>query len=225
MADIYSLGASPLTKTGVKKLVLIIVLVGLLIVVGLFGLGLLDKKLTTTPDEYMNTLTVNAQTYSNDKTQVIKTVDSLLAVEVIYKPADKALRYFDGKTFEDTVARQWAIDLPMKNVKYLEHIVDTMFYNPTDNSEFAGLLISKMNNRLAKNGIEYFGNGFLCKRAGQTIQLVISGHRVTGAETREQCSEFLHDIYFRKMGLIDSSFNLNDKRFWTSRHALKVTWE
>lgn len=208
-----------------KRKIIIFGLVGLLILAGLFGLRLLDEKSTTTPDDYANTSTVNGLRYLNDKTQVIKTVDSLLSIEVIYKPADKALRYFDGKTFEDTVDRQWAIDLPMKNVTYLEHFVDTIFYKPTDNSEFAGLLISKINNPLAKNGIEYFGNGFLCKRQENTLQLIIKGYRVTGSETIDQCRAALHDIYFREMGLVDSSFNLNDKRYWTSKSVSKITWD
>lgn len=113
----------------------------------------------------------------------------------------------------------------MKNVKYFEHHVDTIFYNPNDKNVFGGLLISKIKNPLAKNGIEYFGNGFICKRNEKSLGLKINGHRVTGSETIDLCSEVLHDIYFKEMGLADSSFNLNDKRYWTSKAVTKVVWD
>lgn len=86
-----------------KKKVKIFGLIGLLIVIGLFGLRLIGKKTTTTPEDFVNISPVNRQTYLNDKLQIIKTVDSLISIEVIYKSSEKARRYFDGQFYEDTV--------------------------------------------------------------------------------------------------------------------------
>ncbi len=208
-----------------KKKVKILGLIGLLIVAGLFGLRLIDKPATTTSKDFLNLFQVSQPTYLNDKLQVIKTVDSLLSLHVKYKSAEKALRFFDGKTYEDTVDRQWAIDLPMKGIRYIEHHVDTIFYNPHDQNMFAGILISKTTHRLARNGIEYVGNGFVCKRNGQILQLAINGYRVTGSGTIEECTDAIHGIYFREMGLVDSSFNLNGKRFWASNDLIKIKWD
>lgn len=208
-----------------NKIFKIVGLVGLLIVLGLFGLRLINNTKTTTPEEFINSFQVSRQTLDNDKRQVVKTVDSLISLQVIYKPAEKALRYFDGKTYEDTVDRQWAIDLPMKSITYVEHYVDTIFYKPDDINVFSGILISKTKHRLAKNGIEYVGHGFICKRTGQIIELRISGYGVTGSETIEICSEAIHEIYFREMGLKENGFNLNDNRFWKSKTFTKIAWD
>lgn len=208
-----------------RKNVKILGLVGLLIVLGLFGLGLINKSQTTTPKEFINSFQVDRQTYNNDKQEVIKTVDSLISLQVIYKSAEKVLRYFDGKTYEDTLDRQWAIDLPMKNIKYINHYTDTIFYQSDDRNTFSGILVSKTQNRLAKGGIEYVGNGFVCKRVGQILKLRINGYGVTGSETIDICSDAMHEIYFKEMGLVDSSFNLNDKRYWTSKDITKITWD
>jgi hypothetical protein len=209
----------------VNKNIKIIGLVGLLIALGLFGLRLINNTKTTTPEEFINSFQVNRQTLDNDKQQVVETVDSLISLQVIYKSAEKALRYFDGKTYEDTVDRQWAIDLPMKSITYVDHYVDTIFYKPDDKNVFSGTLISKTQNRLAKNGIEYVGNGFVCKRVGKVLKLKIEGYRVTGSETIDVCSDAMHEIYFREMGLVDSSFNLNDKRFWTTKEVTRINWD
>jgi hypothetical protein len=209
----------------VNKNIKIVGLVGLLIVLGLFGLRLINNAKTTTPEEFFNSFQVSRQTLDNDKRQVVKTVDSLISLQVIYKPAEKALRYFDGTTYEDTVDRQWAIDLPMKSITYVDHYVDTIFYNPGDKNVFSGTLISKTQNRLAKNGIEYVGNGFVCKRVGQVLKLKIEGSRVTGSETIDICSDAMHEIYFIEMGLVDSNFNLNDKRFWTTKEITRINWD
>ncbi len=208
-----------------KNKIKILGLVGLMVLAGFFGIRYLKEGQTTTPKDFINSYQVSSSTYLRDKEQVIKTIDSLITIKIIHKPAEYGLRYFNGTTYEDTIERKWAINLPMKSIKYVEHYVDTLFYNPDNQNEFAGIIISKTENKLAKNGIEYVGNGFLCKRNTQTLQIRIIKYSVTGSQTLNQCRESVREIYFRELEIINGCYNLNDIRYWSLDSVRKVDWE
>src|SRR5690606_17937811 len=69
---------------------------------------------TTTPTEFVYNVKVDPNIYERDKIKIQKLVDSLIKVKTVEKPSELALRYFNGKTYNDTIERDWAIDLPTK---------------------------------------------------------------------------------------------------------------
>ncbi len=199
-----------------KKLTKYIFVIGLIIIIILIGFIKLYPKLIKTPKEYLNTYTVSRLTYSLDSLITIQLIDSLIMIEKIYKMDTLALRYFDGKQYNDSIDRQWAIDLPMKNIKYLQHQIDTIIYKPNDSLKFSGLLISKIQSKTDSNQISYFGNGFICEKKYDILKLNIKGYRVTNSDSYKDCSFNLRNIYFYQIGKKDSFYNLNDIRFWKS---------
>lgn len=202
-----------------KKRTIYLIVTGLIII--LIGFTKLYPKWIKTSNEYLNTYSVSRLTYSMDSLTTIQLIDSLIKIEKIYKIDTLALRYFDGQQYNDSIDRQWAIDLPMKNIKYLQHQIDTIIYKPNDSLKFAGLLISKIQSKTDSNQISYFGNGFLCERNSDLLKLDIKGYRVSNSDSYIDCSFHMRNIYFREMRKKDSIYNLNDKRFWISKSKEK----
>jgi hypothetical protein len=202
-----------------KKAILYFILTGLIIVI-LFGY-LINSKRTKTSIDYLNTFSVSRITYLEDSLTTIKLIDSLIKIEKVFEPAKIALRHFDGKSYNDSINRQWAIDLPMKNLNYLSNQIDTIVYNPNDSTLFAGLLISKIQDKLDSKQISYFGNGFICEKQSNILKLDIKGYRVTNSKSINDCSKYLRKIYFQEMGQRDSLYNMNDRRFWTAKSLKK----
>ena len=169
---------------------------------------------TTTPKEFVYNVKVDPKTYELDKIKIQKLVDSLIKVKTIQRPAELALRYFNGKTYKDTIERDWAIDLPEK-VEYKESIVDTLFYSENGNEILAGLLINKVFSEYQdypNGGIEYFGNGFkFDKNDLKPIKML--KYSVTGYDNYKSCSERLRYYYFKKIGTFENEHNMNDTRF------------
>lgn len=169
---------------------------------------------TTTPKEFVYNVKVNPKTYELDKIKIQKLVDSLIKVKTVERSAELALRHFNGKTYNDTIERDWAIDLPEK-VGYKKSIIDTLFYSETGNEIVAGLLISKVFNEYQdypKGGIEYFGKGFrFNKNDLKPIEML--KYSVTGYDNYKSCSERLRYYYFKKIGTYKNEYNMNDTRF------------
>ena len=160
---------------------------------------------TTTPKEFVYNVKVDQKTYELDKIKIHKTVE---------KPAELALRYFNGKTYNDTIERDWAIDLPEK-VEYKESIIDTLFYSENGNEIVAGLLISKVFNEYQdypKGRIEYFGKGFRFDK-NDLKPITMLKYSVTGYDNYKSCSERLRYYYLKKIGTFDNEYNMNDTRF------------
>ncbi|SFS81724.1 hypothetical protein [Lutibacter maritimus] len=174
----------------------------------------LKKTETTTPNEFVYNVKVDQKTYELDKIKTQKLVDSLIKVKTVRRPAELALRYFNGKTYNDTIERDWAIDLPEK-VEYKESIIDTLFYSENGNEIVAGLLISKVFNEYQdypKGGIEYFGKGFrFDKNDLKPIKML--KYSVTGYDNYKSCSERLRYYYLKKIGTYENEQNMNDTRF------------
>jgi hypothetical protein len=173
---------------------------------------------TTTPKEFVYNVKVDPSIYERDKIKVQKLVDSLIEIKTIERPSELALRYFNGKTYNDTIERDWAIDLP-KKVDYKESIIDTLFYLENGNQIVAGLLINKVFNEYQdypNGGIEYFGNGFeFDKNALKPIKIL--KYSVTGYDNYKSCSEKLRYYYLKKMGTYENELNMNDTRFLTRK--------
>lgn len=83
---------------------------------------------TTTPKEFVYNVKIDPKLYERDKIKIQNLVDSLIKVKIVERPAELALRYFNRETYNDTIERDWAIDLPEK-VEYKESIIDTLFYS------------------------------------------------------------------------------------------------
>ena len=118
---------------------------------------------TSTPKEFIYNSEVNFETYKKDKLKIERLIDSLLEVKIIEKPSELALRYFNGKTYNDSIERDWAIDLPL-SLKYEKSIIDTLFYSKNGEKIVAGLMIYKVYNKYRnqmKGGIEFRGRGFV----------------------------------------------------------------
>ena len=141
-------------------------------------------------------------------------VDSLINVKSVERPSELALRYFNGKTYNDTIERDWAIDLPTK-LEYKESIIDTLFYSENGNEIIAGLLINKVFNKLKEypnGGIEYFGKGFEFDKSNlKPIKML--KYSVTGYDNYKSCSDRLRYYYFKKIGTYENEYNMNDIRF------------
>lgn len=179
--------------------------------------SLVKLQATTTPEYYLINNPVNKKQYEADVRALTNHIDSLIDVKIVYKPAEKALRYFDGKDYNDTIDRSWAIDLPMRQ-QYEKTIIDTIIYAPFDSSYFAGLLINKITNEYAKSsenpeGIEYCGNGFIGKK-DNGFKIAILRLRTSGSTTLKASSEHLREWYLKRLGLNKGEYNINDTRFW-----------
>ena len=169
---------------------------------------------TTTPKEFVYNVKIEPNTYERDKIKIQNLVDSLIKVKIVEKPAELALRYFNGKTYNDTIERNWAIDLPEK-VEYKESIIDTLFYSENGNEIVAGLLINKVFSEYQdypNGGIEYFGKGFeFNKNEFKPVKML--KYSVTGYDNYKSCSERLRYYYLKKIGTYENELNMNDTRF------------
>lgn len=169
---------------------------------------------TTTPKEFVYNVKVDPNNYERDKIKIQKLVDSLIKVKTVERPAELALRYFNGKTYNDTIERDWAIDLPEK-VDYKESIIDTLFYSENGNEIVAGLLINKVFNEYQdypNGGIEYFGKGFEYDK-NELKPIKMLKYSVTGYGNYKSCSERLRYYYLKKIGTYENELNMNDTRF------------
>lgn len=174
----------------------------------------LELTETTTPKEFLYKVKVDPNIYSRDKVKIEKLIDSLIRLKTVEIPAELALRYFNGQNYNDTIERDWAIDLP-KKVEYQEIIIDTLFYSKDGQNIVAGLLINKIFNQYKdypRGGIEYLGNGFeFDKNELKPIKML--KYSVTGYDNYKTCSERLRYYYFKKIGTYDNGLNMNDTRF------------
>lgn len=206
-------------KKNVRKISLWILLI-LSCPLALMSIGHLTKEFylkivdTSTPEEFVYKVKVDPNRYERDKIRVQKLVDSLIKVKTIERSAELALRFFNGKTYNDTIERDWAIDLPQK-VEYKESIIDTLFYSEDGNQIAAGLLINKVYNEYQENtngGIEYFGCGFeYDKNDLKPIKML--QYSVTGYSNYKSCSNRLRYYYLKKIGTFANELNMNDTRF------------
>uniref|UniRef100_UPI0019396776 hypothetical protein n=1 Tax=Luteirhabdus pelagi TaxID=2792783 RepID=UPI0019396776 len=62
---------------------------------------------TTTPDKFVYNAQVSIAKYERDKVKLQNLVDSLIKIKVVERPADLNLRYFNGKTYNDSIERDW----------------------------------------------------------------------------------------------------------------------
>ena len=165
---------------------------------------------TTTPKEFTYSSKNNYENYRKDKVKLEKLVDSLLKIKIIEKPSELTLRYFNGKNYNDSIERDWAIDLPMK-IQYKESIIDTLFYSENGKEIIAGLLVNKTFNEHSKK-IEYIGKGFEFKendwKPFKMLKYSVSGHK-----NYKSCSERLRYYYLKKIGTYENEYNMNDLRF------------
>lgn len=174
----------------------------------------LELTETTTPKEFLNNVKINPIIYERDKIKIQNLVDSLIKVKTVERPSELSSRYFNGKTYNDTIERDWAIDLPT-NLEYKEIIVDTLFYSKNGKEITSGLLITKVFNEYMnypKGGIEFSGNGFVYnKNDFKPIKLL--KYSVGGYENYKPCSNRLRYYYLKKIGTFEKEYNMNDMRF------------
>ncbi len=165
---------------------------------------------TTTPKEYTYSSEVNYETYKKDKVKLEKLIDSLLRVKIIERPSELALRYFNGKSYNDSIERDWAIDLPIK-IQYKKSIIDTLFYSENGKEIIAGLLVNKTFNEYSRK-IEYFGKGFEFKK-NDLKPFKMLKYSVNGHNNYKSCSYRLRYYYLKKIGTYENEYNMNDLRF------------
>jgi hypothetical protein len=174
----------------------------------------LELTETTTPKEFLNNVKIDPNIYKSDKLKIQNLVDSLIKVKTVERTAELASRYFNGKTYNDTIERDWAIDLPTK-LEYKQTIVDTLFYSKNGNEIISGLLINKVFNEYMNyphGGIEFSGNGFVfTKNDFKPIKLL--KYSVGGYENYKPCSNRLRYYYLKKIRTYKNEFNMNDVRF------------
>lgn len=171
---------------------------------------------TTTPKEFIYNVKIEPNIYKRDKIKIQNLVDSLIKVKTIQKPSELALRYFNGKTYNDTIKRYWAIDLPT-NLEYKESIIDTLFYSENGKDIKAGILINKVFNEYINyptGGIEFNGKGFIYDN-DSIKPFTMLKYSVSGS-TYKSCSEELKYIYFKQIGASEKNYNMNDIRFLKS---------
>jgi hypothetical protein len=171
---------------------------------------------TTTPKEFVYNVKVDKKTYNQDKIKLQKLIDSLIEIKIIERPAELALRHFNGKTYNDTIDRTWAIDLPTK-LEYKQSIIDTLFYSENGKDIVAGLLINKVYNEYVNyptGGIEFNGKGFVYNNDSIKPFSMLK-YSVSGS-TYKYCSDELKYIYFKQIGTSGKNYNMNDVRFLKS---------
>jgi len=174
----------------------------------------LKLTVTTTPKQYQYDLKINQEKYTKDKIKLQNQIDSLIKIKIIKKPSNLGLRYFNGKTYNDTIERDWSINLPMK-IEYRKIIIDTLFYSNNDGEIIAGLLISKTINQFRnppEDSINFMGNAFTYY-SNSIKPFEILKYRVSGYDNYEDCSDRLKFWYYKKIGTYKNEYNLNDKRF------------
>lgn len=168
---------------------------------------------TTTPKEFLYDVKVDHNIYNRDKLIIEKLIDSLIRVKIVERPVELALRYFNGQNYNDTIERDWAIDLPQSH-EYKKIIVDTLFYSENGNDIVAGLLVFQVFNKYKNypnGGLEYFGKGFKFNKKGWKQFKMLSSF--TGYDNYESCSERLRYYYLKKIGTYENEYNMNDSRF------------
>ncbi len=169
---------------------------------------------TTTPKEYVYNLKVDSSKYQADKIRLQNQVDSLIKIKIIQKPSELARRYFNGQFFNDSIERDWAIDLPT-GLDYMETVIDTLFYAENGNDVIAGLLINKVYNdymNYPNGGVEFIGRGFIYDKT-EIKPFKLLRNSVSGHETYETCSDKLRYFYLKKIGSYKNRLNMNDIRF------------
>lgn len=169
---------------------------------------------TTTPNEFVYNVKVAPDKYERDKIKLQNIVDSLIKVKIVQRPSELALRYFNGKTYNDTIERDWAIDLPTK-LEYKESIIDTIFYSENGMDIVAGLLINKAFNHYTdypNGGIEFFGKGFKYDQ-NDWKPIKMLKYSVTDHDNYKSCSDRLRYYYLKKIGTHENELNMNDTRF------------
>jgi hypothetical protein len=175
---------------------------------------LLELTETTTPKEFLNNVKIDPNIYERDKLKIQNLIDSLIKVETVERTAELASRYFNGKTYNDTIERDWAIDLPTK-LEYKETIVDTLFYSKNGKEITSGLLINKVFNEYMyypKGGIEFSGTGFVYNK-NDFKPIKILKYSVGGYDNYKPCSNRLRYYYLKKIGTFENEYNMNDIRF------------
>jgi len=205
-------------KQNIKKIGLWIILIlsfplGIMSMTNIIKEFSLKLTKTTTPSEYIYNVKVDKFKYENDKIKLEKLIDSLIKIKIIEKPAELALRYFNGETYNDTIERGRAIDLPLKK-EYKAFFIDTLFYSENKKDIVAGLLIYKEFNEYKdypNGGIEYNGRGFLFDKNAVKPFKILSC--ICGYNTYASCSYRLRYYYFKKIGTYENEYNMNDKRF------------
>jgi hypothetical protein len=174
----------------------------------------LEMTETTTPKEFRYNVKVDANIYQSDKIKIQKLVDSLIKVKTVERTAEIASRYFNGKTYTDSIERDWAIDLPTK-IEYKQTFIDTLFYSENGKEIIAGLLINKVfkeYKNYPKGGIDYEGRGFIFNENDfKPIKMLV--YSVSGYDNYESCSDRLRYFYLKKIGTDEGEFNMNDVRF------------
>ena len=174
----------------------------------------LEMTETTTSQEFLYDVKVESRIYERDKIKIQTLVDSLIKVKAVERTAELALRYFNGKTYNDTIERNWAIDLPTK-LDYKKTIVDTLFYPENGKNIIAGLLIIQVFNDFKdcpKGRIYYEGHGFIFNENDfKPIKILVNS--VSGYDNYESCSDRLRNFYLKKTDIGKDEFNMNDIRF------------
>ncbi len=174
---------------------------------------------TTTPEKYLYNVDIDPKKYQKDKIRLENQVDSLLNLGVVMKTAELNTRYFEGQYYNDTIERDWAIDLP-QSLKYNQTIIDTLFYDEKGDEIIAGLLISEVYNEFIdypKGGIEFIGRGFKYKK-NNTKPFLMLRFSVTGHKSYTSCSDRLRYYYFKRIGTYENDHNMNDIRFLYPRN-------
>lgn len=176
---------------------------------------------STTPEQYQYNLKIDSEKYLRDKEKIEKQIDSLIKIRTIQKPSELALRYFNGKFYEDTIDRDKSINLPL-DIKYRDIIIDTLFYSENPENVIAGLLINKVVNKYRSkpgDSIDFVGKAFVYKSKSKK-PIEILRYTFSGYDNYKNCSERLRFWYLKKLGTKENEYNLNDIRFlnkiWTN---------
>lgn len=203
--------------------------IGLICSIGLylfFFQGIADKENPSEKNSsYLNRVRVSTKTYRTDSSNVARSIDSLISIGIITRTGPKTRTYINGQFYEDSVVQEWAIDLPMKDVEYQGHYIDTIFYNPYDSTTFAGLVISEIQRMDDLKNLSYSGNGFVCKKKKGKYDVKIYGQRTSPCRSVEESSMALRRIYFSGVRSDNEDYNLNDIRYFNSKDFWRVQWD
>jgi len=106
--------------------------------------------------------------------------------------------------------------------KYVETIVDTIFYGPSNKIAFLAVSMGKdkyvadaqPNN---PDGIVYNGECFIgVKKDSTNVILKSLKYSVSSSQSYERVLKTLREMYYREMKYIEGRYNINDTRFWDS---------